>query len=388
MRSFELSPAELRARAGIKWHLHPEDVLPAWIAEMDFEVAEPIQAALRRLVDERSYGYEGPGPYQALAESFAAYMRRRYGWLADSDRVVPVADLVQAQFAAVQAFAGPGQGVVLQTPIYPPFIHAVQEMGRRVVEHRLVDNGARFELDGEAARDIFDASTPLLLLCNPHNPTGRVFERAELEAIASVVLERRMVVLADEVHADLVYAGRRHIPFASLAPEIAERTVTITSATKAYNIPGLRCGVMHFGSAALLDQFRSVFPERLLGRVNGFGIEATLAAWADCSPWLECVMQVLEANRQRLEDFVVSSLPGLRLYPPEATYLAWIDCRQLDLETSPQQFFLERARVGLNDGADFGAPGRGHVRLNFGTSAAILEDILGRMAEAVRGIRS
>jgi cystathionine beta-lyase len=224
----------------------------------------------------------------------------------------------------------------------------------------------------------------VLLLCNPHNPTGRVFGRDELEAVASLVLERDMIVVADEVHADLTYPGHTHIPFASLGPEIAARTITLTSATKAYNIPGLRCGLIHFGSAALHERFQAAVPERMLGRVNRFGIQATITAWQSCQPWLDQVMPLLDDNRQRLGAFVAAELPEIRHYSPQATYLAWLDCRGLQLPASPWQFFLDQARVALSDGAEFGPPGAGCVRLNFGTAPTILDQILDRMASAVR----
>jgi cystathionine beta-lyase len=385
MHPFELSVAELRARPGIKWHRYPDDVLPAWIAEMDFHVAEPIQAACRRLVEQRAYGYDNATAEQSLADAFASYMGTQFGWQVDaSDNVVPVADLVQAQFAAVCAFTERGQGVVLQTPIYPPFINAVRETGRRIVEHRLVDDGGRYVLDKASLPAVFDDQAPLLLLCNPHNPTGRVFERHELEAVASVALERHLVVLADEVHADLVYEGNKHIPFASLGPEIAARTVTVTSATKAYNIPGLKCGVMHFGSEELRERFRASFPNRLVGKVSSFGREATIAAWREGGPWLRQVMEVLAANRDRVAHCLAAELPEVEHHAPEATYLAWLNCRALRLPTSPYTFLLEQARIGLNDGTEFGPPGEGYVRLNFATAPAILDSILERLVSAVR----
>jgi cystathionine beta-lyase len=258
-------------------------------------------------------------------------------------------------------------------------------MGRHVVEHPLIDDGTRFLLDTSGLRQLVDDGTPLLMLCNPHNPTGRVFERHELEAIAGVAVERQLIILADEVHADLAYGGKEHIPFASLGPDVAERTITITSATKAYNIPGLRCGIMHFGSSALRERFRSRLPDRLLGKVNRFGIEATTAAWLDrnCAPWFDRVMEDLQRNRERVARFLAAELPAVRHYSPDASYLAWLDCRGLALPVSPQQFFLEHARVALTDGTEFGTPGRGHVRLNFGTSQRILDEILRRLADSI-----
>ena len=372
-----LSISELRARPGRKWHHYGEDVLPAWIAEMDFPVAEPIQEALRRSVQEASYGYEGGTLYPALAEAFASHMQEQFGWQPGTAHVLPVADLVQALFAAVTVFTERGQGVILQMPIYPPFQAAVRETGRRIVEHPLIDNGGRYEID---VANMPADGAPLLLLCNPHNPSGRVFERPELEAIAQYVLRNKSVVVADEIHADLIYRGHTHIPFASLSPEVAERTITITSATKAFNIPGLRCGLMHFGSAELRERFRDAIPDRMLGIVNQFGIKATIAAWKDCGPWLASVMDVLDENRQHLTRFLRTDLPDIGYYEPEATYLAWLDCRRLELAT-PQQFFLDNARVAMNDGGDFGGPSC--VRLNFGTSPVILDEILGRVRDAV-----
>ena len=387
MQPSVLRISELRARPGIKWHRYADDVLPAWVAEMDFGVAEPIQEVLQQLLTEASYGYEPETLYPRLSEAFVAYMHRRYRWVTDSQNVLPVGDLVQALFAAVSACTARGDGVALLTPIYPPFLWAVRETGRHVVEHRLVDDGSRFVVDADTLHGAGEREAPLLLLCNPHNPTGRVFERAELESIAGYVIDRQMSVVADEVHADLAYPGNTHIPFASLGPEIAERTITITSATKAYNIPGLRCGIMHFGSAGLRQRFGAMIPDHLLGRVNRFGIEATIAAWRDCQWWLDSVIQMLDNNRQRLQRFLAADLPEIRHYPPEATYLAWLDCRGLQLPGSPYEFFLDHARVALSDGAEFGPPGQGCVRLNFGTSASILDSLLERMALAVRVAR-
>lgn len=383
MTAFELTEAELRARPGIKWHQFPADVLPAWIAEMDFDAAEPIYAALRRLSERGAYGYEDPSLYATLAEAFTTYMQQRYAWQPDPERVLPVADLVQALFTSVNAFTEPGDRVILQTPIYPPFINATRELGRRILEHPLIDDASRYVVDTAGLEQLIARDTPLLFLCNPHNPTGRVFERHELEAIAAVAVEHQLVIVADEVHADLTYDGKQHIPFASLGAEVAARTVTITSASKAYNIPGLRCGVMHFGSADLRERFRARVPDRMVGRINQFGVLATTVAWRECADWLDECMRVLHPRRDQFASLVASELPGVRCYSPEASYLAWLDCRALNLPLPPHQFFLERARVGLTDGTDFGAPGPGHVRLNFATSPTILEEVVHRLATSL-----
>ncbi|HEX3246588.1 MAG TPA: aminotransferase class I/II-fold pyridoxal phosphate-dependent enzyme, partial [Chloroflexota bacterium] len=294
-------------------------------------------------------------------------------------------DLIQALFAAIHAFSQPGDGVVLQSPIYPPFLMTIDHSKRRLDDNPLIDTGSGFELDMDGLRARVDDRTRILLVCNPHNPTGRVFTRDELTLLGELAVERDLVVICDEIHADLVYPGRTFVPFATLPSEMAARTITITSATKGFNIPGLKCGVMYFGSAELRRRFHEVIPERLLGQVNVLGVDATVAAWREGQPWLDEVMTRLVANRKRVADFVEEELPEVRHYSPEGTFLAWMDCRELKLQPSAYKFFLERAKVGLNDGAEFGTNGETCVRLNFGTSAAILEQILDRMVSAVRG---
>jgi len=385
MEEFLLSTEALRRRRGAKWHHHGPDVLPAWLADMDFAVAAPVQRAIARLVEEGDYGYPHRAGDQRVEAAFADRMRERFGWEPDPDRVVPMADLVQAIVALVVAFSEPGDGVLVHTPIYPPFLAAIASTGRRRVAHGLVDDGSRLSTDPGGLAGAADPGTRLLLLCSPHNPSGRVLDREELEAVARVAVERDLVVVADEVHCDLVYPGHRHVPLATLGHEIAARTVTINSATKSFNIPGLRCGVAHFGSEALLDRFRRAFPDRLLGSVSSVGVDATVAAWREGQPWLDAVMAVLRANRDRVAAWAAGRAPGIRHRAPEATYLAWLDCAGVPLPegVTPQRFFLEEARVALNGGASFGPGGETGVRLTFATSPAILEELLGRMGDAL-----
>jgi cystathionine beta-lyase len=373
---------ELRAQRGAKWHRYPADVLPAWVADMDFPVAPAIQRALERIVEQRDYGYALREPEDTVAGAFCDRMRERFEWSPDPDLVVEVSDLVQGLFACVVAFSEPGDGVVLQTPIYPPFLFAVDETGRRRVENPLRDAGERYDLDSGDLRDSIDATTRILLVCNPHNPSGRVFTREELEGLGTLAVERDLVIVCDEIHADLLHTRRPHVPMATLDPRIAERVVTLTSATKSFNIPALRCGVLHFGSRALLDRFLAAVPLRLLGHPGHTGVDATVAAWRGGQPWLDQVLQVLRANRDHVGRWVEQQ-PGVRWYPPEATYLAWLDMRALRLEPTPQTWLLEEARVALNPGESFGAPGAGFVRLNFGTSGEILERLLERLSEAL-----
>lgn len=384
MREFLLSAAELRERGGGKWRRYPPDVLPAFVADTDFKVAPAVQAALRRFTDRQDYGYGLPEDLDALYEAFARWMSRRHGWHPDTSLTIALADVVQGIVATLVAYSAHGEGVIVQTPAYPPFLRTVASTGRGLVENPLRDTGERFEIDFEG----LDEAAPrarLLLLCSPHNPTGRVFERQELERIADVARRHDLIVVADEIHADVVFAGSRHVPMETI-PGAAERTVTLTSATKSFNIPGARTAVVHFGTAVLRDRFIAAIPDYLLGRPSRFGVDATVAAWTESEGWLDETLAYIARNRDVVSRWAAAT-PGIGYHVPEATFLAWVNCRELGLPGSPHEFFLESARVGLADGADFGGPGAGHVRLNFGTSAEILEEILGRMSHALERVR-
>jgi cystathionine beta-lyase len=372
----------LRARRTNKWHKFPDDVLPAWVADMDFGVAPSVTAAMKRLTDNQEYGYaarEG-----VLAAAFARRMQRRFGWTVDPANVVALGDLVQATFSSVMAFSEPGDGILLQLPSYPPFMAAINDTGRRLLANPMRDNGTRWVLDLAAYETAPDPRARVLTFCHPQNPTGRAYSRAELEAVAAFAIRHDLVVVSDEIHADIVYPGNTHIPLASLSPEIAARTITITSATKSFNIPALRCAVMYFGTPDLKARFFARIPARLLGSPGVTGVDATVAAWDDGQPWFDEIMAQLQANRDWLAQTIGSELPGVTMRLPEATYLAWLDCTALKLPCSAGQFFLDKARVGLNFGETFGPQYGGFARLNFATPTPVLREIVARMAAAVR----
>lgn len=383
---FTLPLDMLRSRQNVKWQKYANDVLPAWVAEMDFSVAYPIRRAIERTVREQDYGYPqrgGLGGGEVLAQSFARRMQARFGWTVDPALVVPLGDLVQGTFATLWAFSDAGDGVLLQIPAYPPFKASIEGTGRRLVAHRLPRGNDGFLTD-TAGLDALAKDVKVILLCNPQNPTGRVYTRAELLEIGRIAIERDLIIVSDEIHSDLVYDGLRHIPIASLSPEIAARTVTITSPTKSFNIPGLHCGVAHFGDAALLARFRKRLPGRLIGGPAIMGVDATVAAWDESQPWLDGVLEQLAANRARVGEFLASELPEIKWHKPEATYLGWLDCSALKLPGTAFDFFHDRAKVAFNPGEAFDPDCKDFVRLNFATSAPILEQILGRMRDAVR----
>ena len=385
--AFDLSESALRQQRNSKWGKYGPDVLPAFVAEMDFAVAEPIQQAVRRVVDGRDYGYplrNGDKAGVAVAVAFAARMKDRFGWDVDSDLVLPLADLVQGTYAPVLAFSEPGDGVVLQVPNYPPFRDVIQTTGRKLIPLPMRDDGTRFVCDTAEIAGAVDKRTRIFVLCNPQNPTGRVFTRDELLAMARFAIERDMIIISDEIHSDLVYPGHQHIPLASLGPEIADRTITITSPTKSFNIPGLRCAVLHFGSARLRERFLQRIPARLMGDPNAIGVDATVAAWAHGQPWLDAVMAHLMRARDRLVGRLRADVPEIICRVPEGTFLAWLDCTKLAFNTTAFDFFHDQARIAFSAGETFDPAGSQFVRFNFATSMPILDKLLDQMVTALR----
>jgi cystathionine beta-lyase len=379
--------ADLRRRRGAKWERHPGDVLPCWVAEMDAPLAPPIQRAMRRLVDNQEYGYplrENDRAELAVSRAFARRMQARFDWRIDPDDVFTCTDLVQASFACALAYSDPGDSVALQVPAYPPFRDAILGTGRTILEHRLRDDGERYVLDIDELARSLEPRTRILQFCHPHNPTGRVFGRAELEAIGRLAIERDLIIISDEIHADIIYSGNQHIPMAKVSDAIAARTVTINSATKSFNIPGLRCAVLHFGTPELKARFEVRVPRKLLGQPSIAGIDATVVAWDECQPWLDAMLARLEANRDRLVDTLRRELPQARIHAPEATYLSWIDFAGLELGMPAAQFFLERAGIAASPGESFDPESGSFLRLNFATTPAMLDEILARMVRAVR----
>ncbi len=377
----DLTERLLRRRSGEKWRTYPDDVLALWVADMDFVQAEPIRQRLAEMLEVGDLGYPMHPAPTGLPEVFAERAAKRWGWQVEPRRVELLTEVVQGMHVALEQFSSPGHGVIIQTPIYPPFMGSVRTLERRMLANPLVpgEAGYQIDLDGLAAHA---RDARILLLCNPHNPTGRVFRRHELEAIAEIAIRHELLVVSDEIHSDLVYPGFEHIPFASLSEEAAAHSLTLTSASKAFNIAGLRCALAIFGSDAIRKRFLE-FPRHLRGGLGSLGIQATLTAWQEADPWLEAVLAQLDANRARVADWVRTELPDAPFFVPEATYLAWFDLRARDLEPSPYRHFLEHAKVALSDGASFGPEGRGFARLNFATSPALLDEALDRLTAAL-----
>ena len=371
-----------------KWQKYGPDVVPLWVADMDFQSPEPVIRALRDRVEHGVFGYlalEQP----EFHELFADRLLKRYGWRVSPDAVVIIPGVIPGFNVAGRILTAPGDGLILQTPVYPPILRAASSIGLTREEAPLARRAdGRYEIDVDAFSAAIRERTRFFLLCNPHNPVGRVFTRDELTSLAQVCLRRGLAIVADEIHCELTLGSNRHTPIASLDPEIAERTITLMAPSKTFNLAGLKCSVAVIPNATLREKFIAGRID-LVQTVNVFGYTAAFAAYRDGQPWLDELLRYLEANRDFVTGYVRSRLPGVSVFPPEATYLAWLDCRNAgDAGRDPFRFFLERGRVALNDGTLFGPGGTGFVRLNFGCPRSLLAQALDRMRGALTGDRA
>lgn len=365
----DLPMSWLRAKHGVKWHGPGPALLPAWVADMDFPVAPVIADAIGGAVARGDLGYPDWNQ-NPLAEPFADRMTARYGWSPDPGQVRGIIDIIQGLQIVLSLTTQPGDGVAAFVPCYPPFLETITAMRRRLVPLPLTP-------DGDWDRDVPPAR--VLLLVNPHNPTGKTFDADELACIAELADRHDLIVVCDEIHAELVHRPNRHLPFAMFSPR---RAVTVTSASKAFNIAGLRAAVAHVGP----DELRKAWdgqPPEFFGTPNVLGVEATLAAWRHGQPWLDAVTAYLAGQRDHLFTRL-AELPGVTAAPPRAGYLAWLDCADAGLSAAPATWFREHARVELSPGSDFGAGHEDYARLNFATSRDVLDQIVDAMRDAMR----
>jgi cystathionine beta-lyase len=365
-----------------KWRKFPADVLPLWVADMDFPSPPAVVRALHARVEHGFFGYLTE--HNDLPEVVAERVAKRYGWRINPEAVVTLPGVIAGFNQALRALTSPGDGMLIQTPVYPPIMRSAGNHGLRRDEHPLTRGAdGRYTVDLDAFAAALRETTRVVLLCNPHNPVGRLYGRAELEGMAAACLRRDTVIVADEIHCDLLLDGRQHAPVASLAPEIEQRTITLMAPSKTFNLPGLKCAVGIIPNAALRERFVAAAGD-LVPKINLLGYTAAVAAYREGDAWLEALLGYLKANRDFLVQQVRATLPGVAVAPAEATYLAWLDCRgSARAGRDPYTFFLERARVALSDGVTFGPGGAGFVRMNFGCPRALLAEGLERMRAAL-----
>jgi cysteine-S-conjugate beta-lyase len=352
-------------------------VLPSTVAEMDFPLAPEITAALHAAIDRHDLGYTPPSRTR-LPATFAGFARRRLGWTVDQDQITLVPDVMAGLIELCRVLVEPAEQVAFFTPAYPPFFDELPQARVQLVQLPLTADGVIVDLELEAA---LAGGVRALVLTNPHNPTGRVLSRPELEQIAELCDSFGCWVLADEIHAPLVLKGATHTPWLEVSGAARERGIVLTSASKAFNVAGLKAALMITASDRARDAVRRV--PSLTDRVGLLGVIAAEAAFTSGDRWLDAVRDQLAGNRQLLGDLLAAELPKINWNPPQASYLAWLDCRALGLGDNPSETFLQRGRVGLSRGLDYGREGAGFVRLNFGTSPEHVTDAVHRMARAM-----
>ncbi len=373
------SEADLRRRQSAKWRFYGPEILPAWVAEMDYPIAEPIKRVLSDALAVDDAGYADP---RGLGDAFVPWARATWGWEVTPADVRVAPDVVTAITELLLVSTEPGDGVVIDPPVYHPFAATVRRLGRTLVETPIVraEDGTS-SLDLDAIERAYAGGARVHILCSPHNPVGIVHPRAALARVAELAARFRVLVLSDEIHAPMTHTGHRHLPFPTVSADAARTSIVLTSASKTWNLAGLKASVMiavDDGPRAFLDRL----PADLPYHAGHLGILGSRAAFEHGGEWLASTMRILDRNRLLLAELLRAHLPHARYVPPQASYLAWIDCRELGLGRDPAKAFLGRGGVALSPGPMFGAGGEGFARLNLATTRTLLEEAVRRMALA------
>jgi cystathionine beta-lyase len=374
----DLDEGALRRRRSAKWTHFGSEVLPAWVAEMDFPLADPIRKALHEAIELGDSGYASP---IGLGEAFKSFARSTWNWNVAAADVHLVADVVTGIIEVLRVATTKGDGVVIEPPVYPPFAASVRGLGRRVVDAPLVRAEAGWRPDVAAIERAYAAGARAHLLCSPQNPTGIVYPREALVQIADLADRYGVLVLSDEIHAPLTLPGAAHVPFPTVSAAAERRSIVLSAASKAWNVAGLKAAVM----VACADGPRTVLgklPPETPYHAGLFGVIASVAAFQEGGPWLSRALATIDRNRAYLGELLSAELPGVRYVAPQASYLAWLDCRALGLGSDPAQSFLRRGRVALSSGPTFGIEGESFARLNIGTSRTLLREAVLRMKRA------
>ncbi len=372
---------ERRGTDSVKWSRYGSDVLPLWVADMDFASPQPVIDALKQRVGQGTFGYGVEPP--ELRGVVQERLRRLYGWEVQPDDLLFLPGVVVGFNLVAKAIGREGDGMLIQPPVYPPFFNVGPNVGRIIQEAPLTLTKRGYEIDFDAFEAAITPRTRVFLLCNPHNPVGRVFTRPELERLAEICLRHDLIVCSDEIHQDFVYSGYTHYPIAALGPEVAERTVTLIAPSKSFNIAGFHCSVAVATDPELRKRLAATGAGLLPNHLGILDYVAGLTAFRQGEEWLAQVVAYLQANRDFLLGYLRDNLPGVSMGKPEGSYLAWLDCRGAGIEGSPAEFFLKEAKVALNEGATFGSVGEGFVRLNFGCPRSVLAEALERMRGAL-----
>lgn len=371
---------ELRTHRSEKWREYPVDVLPLPVAEMDFPVATSIRNLLIDMVSHSDLGYLGPIP--ELPNSFVKFAQRRWNWSAAVDQIHLATDVGVGVVEVLRLFTMPGDAVVVNSPVYHNFFSWIHETHLEKIDVPFVEQGSGWFIDFDALEDAYKNGAKVHLLCNPHNPLGRVFSKEELSHIAKLAHEYSVVVISDEIHAPLTYSESAFVPFLSLGSEAESVGIVVTAASKAWNIAGLKCALI-MSQGAAMDSVLQRLPKAMHYRASLLGGFASAVAYEEGEEWLDAVIATLDSNRYFLVELLATKIPQIKYRIPQNSYLAWLDMSDLNLGIDPSSVLLERGKVALNSGRSFGPHTSQFVRLNFATSHSVLEEAVDRMVVAI-----
>ncbi|SDT97365.1 MalY/PatB family protein [Halopseudomonas salegens] len=359
-----------------------EDILPLWVADMDFPAPPAVTKALLERASHAVYGYTLFPP--ELTHSLMDWFAQRHSWQVQPQWVVMAPGVVPSLHAAAMAFAQPGQGIIVQSPVYPPFFAAVEKTGRRLLVNPLREEQGRYEMDFEHLEACMQDDARVLFLCSPHNPVGRVWTREELQRLLALAERYNNLIMSDDIHCDLVYPGQRHQMLADL-PGAEGRVITAVAPSKSFNIPGMGLSALIIPDAGQRRAIEQVFASLCMQQANPFSVTAFAAAYREGGPWLDALIDYLQDNRDRACELINQQLAPIRVQVPESTYLLWLDCRELGWsDQALKRFFVQQAKVGLNPGISFGAAGSGFMRLNIGTQWSVIEQAIKQVGQALK----
>jgi cysteine-S-conjugate beta-lyase len=380
---------ERRGTASAKWDavkdlFGSDDVLPLWVADMDFRVPEEVVEAIKKTADHGIFGYTLRS--EEYKDAVSGWMKKRHGWEIDGEWITQTPGIVNALNMAVLSYTEPGDSVIVQPPVYYPFMKAAENHGRKVVHNPLIDRDGRYEMDfDDLEMKIEESGAKLLFLCNPQNPSGRVWTPEELQRLGDICLRHGLIVVSDEIHGDLILGDQPHTPFASISDKLAAISVTCTAPSKTFNLAGLHTSNIIIPDEKLRKTFNTEMQKFAIGGSSPIGAAATIAAYRHGEDWLEGLLGYIRGNYSYLKEYTETNIPELKVYPLESTYLAWVDARALGLDNKALETFMAReAKVGLNQGHIFGPGGEGFVRLNLACTRQTLEEALKRIDEAVK----
>lgn len=376
-----------RGTSSSKWdNLHKlygrEDLIPLWVADMDFEAPPAVIKALSTRADHGVFGYTIAS--DEYYEAVVNWMARRHNWHIKREWITFTPGVVPALSYAIRAFTQPGDKIIIQTPVYHPFYKVIEDNEREMVRNPLVYKDGRYQMDLEDLEEKIDEGAKMSILCSPHNPVGRVWTEEELRGLADLCLEKDILVVSDEIHFDLVYKGHKHRVFASLSPEISKKCLVLTAPSKTFNIAGLQVSNVIIADEILRMRYRKEVNKDHISSPNVFGERALIAAYEDSEDWLDALLEYLEGNRDFFIDYIEKRIPKLKAIKPEGTYLIWVDCSELGMNPNElRDFFINKCRLALNDGIMFGKEGKTFQRFNIGCPRSILQEALHRIEVAI-----